>query len=359
MITTEFQKTARRHVKNLGGWYNAHAHIDRAHTMQKKYYEHADMDPWQLVNAPLKIKQHATGVLHEGLAYRPDELKKRITSTIKEMIHFGYRRIDSFVDTTADCIGTSALEIALEIKHKYRQDIDFRVGAYPIFGFRKDKQEYWDVFVKGAEMADFIGTLPERDALDKHIGYNEHIRKVIELANSLGNKEVHMHVDQTNDPEETGTETLIEAIRWLRPDPEGHAKKTPPTIWAVHALSVASYDEERFQKLKKGLIETNIGIRFCPCATLSNKQDRTIYVPMHNAITRVCDYILDGIPMLMGTDNIDDVFCPTGEVDMYPDLKTAAEALRFQCNPKTWAKVTTGSYLNAIDRKSVEDSINT
>lgn len=73
-------------------------------------------------------------------------------------------------------------------------------------------------------MADYIGTLPERDAIHGHIGFNEHFRRVIELAGRLG-KDIHMQVDQTNSPEDNGTETLIEAIRWLLPDKRGHACK--------------------------------------------------------------------------------------------------------------------------------------
>ncbi len=69
-----------------------------------------------------------------------------------------------------------------------------------------------------ARIADFIGTLPERDARPGHIGFNEHFRRIIEFANKMEYKEVHLHVDQSNHPEENGTETLIEAVRWLRPD---------------------------------------------------------------------------------------------------------------------------------------------
>ena len=64
----------------------------------------------------------------------------------------------------------------------------------------------------------------------------------------------------------------------------GHKERREPTVWAVHSFSIASYDEEHFKKVVEGLKETNIGVIVCPSATLSNKQNRNIMVPMHNSI---------------------------------------------------------------------------
>ena len=354
----EFEKALKNYVKQYGGWFNAHAHIDRSHTMKRKYYEHADMNPWQISNYPLVIKQHVTGDLHEGKAYTKEDLILRISGTLEEMINMGYKRIDSFIDTTADISELRALKVALELKEKYAGKIDFRVGAYPIFGFKDDKPERWETFEEGAKLADFIGTLPERDARQRHIGFKEHFRRVLELANKLDYKEVHMHVDQTNNPNEDGTETLIEAVRWLRPDRTGYWEKKDPTVWAVHALSVSSYNEERFRRLIEGFKETNIGIIVCPSATLANKQDRGIYVPMHNSITRVLDFVAESIPVRIGSDNIDDVYMPTGSADMYLEIRDAANALRFPSSPKTLAKIATGTRLNEIDKKHARDALN-
>ncbi len=47
-----FQEEVRNAVKNLGGWFNAYAHIDRAFVMESKYVEHADMDPWDIATYP-------------------------------------------------------------------------------------------------------------------------------------------------------------------------------------------------------------------------------------------------------------------------------------------------------------------
>ncbi|NOY10250.1 MAG: hypothetical protein GXP33_15560 [Spirochaetes bacterium] len=351
-----FETEVRRHVGKLGGWFNAHAHLDRAFIMEPKYVEHADMDPWDISTYPLEAKQHTTGALHEGLAYTKASLKSRIARALDESIKNGIRRIDTFIDTTADCIGLTALETAVELKKQYSKKIDLRVGAYPIFGFKNTGKDRWELFSRGAKLADFIGTLPERDMRTGHIGFTEHFRRIITLANSLDYKDVHMQIDQTNNPNENGTETLIEAVRWLRPDSTGHIQRKTPTIWAIHALSIASFSEERFRKIIDGLKETNIGIIVCPSATISNKQNRDIMVPMHNSITRVLDLLLEDIPVRIGTDNVEDFFLPTGSLDLYHEVRDAANALRFY-NFTTWAKIAAGSRLNEIDKIKIKNAV--
>ncbi len=351
-----FEEEVRNAVKNLGGWFNAHSHIDRAFVMESKYVEHADMDPWDIATYPLEAKQHTTGALHEGVAYTTESLRERISQALNESIKCSTRRIDSFIDATADCIGPRAVEVACELRDQYKDQIDFRVGAYPIFGFKDDQPQRWDVFVKTSQMADFIGTLPERDARANHIGFKEHFRRVINFANQLDYKEVHLHVDQTNHPNENGTETLIEAARWLRPDSTGRSERRTPTIWAVHALSIASYSEERFQRVVEGLRETNIGVIVCPSATISNKQNRNIMVPMHNSITRVLDLLLADIPVRIGTDNVQDFFLPAGSMDLYNEVAYAANILRFY-NFTTWAKIATGHRLNEVDKMKIRSAL--
>ena len=351
-----FEQELRNAVQKLGGWFNAHAHLDRAFVMESRFVEHADMDPWEIATYPLEAKQHTTGALHEGLAYTKASLQERISRGLDEAIAHGTQRIDSFIDATADCIGPSAVEAACELRQTYKDRIDFRVGAYPIFGFKDDQPRRWEVFAEAAKIADFIGTLPERDARPYHIGFKEHFRRVLEFANTLNYKEVQMHVDQSNRPDECGTETLIEAVRWLRPDRTGRAERRAPTVWAVHALSIASYDEERFQLVVEGLRETNIGVIVCPSATLSNKQNRKIMVPMHNSITRVLELLLADIPVRIGTDNVEDFFLPAGNMDLYNEIAYAANILRFY-NFTSWAKIATGNRLNEVDKMKIRSAL--
>src|SRR3972149_1790331 len=66
-----------------GGYLNAHAHLDRAGTLDNKYLEHCGTTPLSASSVPLRVKQTLTGELHKGPAYEaktPDSPVFRCTS---------------------------------------------------------------------------------------------------------------------------------------------------------------------------------------------------------------------------------------------------------------------------------------
>lgn len=353
MITAEFERTVREKVKERGGWFNAHAHLCRTGTMNKDFLNHAGMDPWDVATYELAVKQHTTGALHAGPAYNEDNLRQRIRCKLNEMIEFGHKRIDSFIDTTPD-IGLKAIHVAKELQQEYKQQIDIRIAAYPVFGFYKDKDEYWETFVEGAKIADFLGALPERDMRKGHIGIKESIRRMFKLANEL-RKPLHAHLDQSRRPDESLTELFLEAKRWLRPDHYGFENGNEPLDWVVHCLAPSAYPEERFCKLLDKFKETNTGLIACPIATAGNKQERDIMVPMFNSIPRILDFLLERIPVRLGTDNIDDFYIPEGDSDMFYQILLASVLLRCP-SPRLWGKVATATPLDEMDRKYIRES---
>ena len=63
---------------------------------------------------------------------------------------------------------------------------------------------------------------------------------------------IHFHTDQRNEPSESGTEQVIDAIREFGGPP---AEAGDPKLWVVHMVSPSTYDEERFNRLAEGLLE--------------------------------------------------------------------------------------------------------
>ncbi len=353
VMTTEFESIVRQKVKDKGGWFNAHAHLCRTATMNREYFKHAAMDPWDVATYELPIKQHTTGALHSSSAYQEESIKNRIQEKLEEMIQLGYRRVDSFIDVTPD-IGLRAMNIAKELKEEYKDRLEIKLGAYAVFGFYSDRKEYWETFVEGAKLADFMGTLPERDMRDGHIGLKESIRRTLILSKEL-KKPLHVHLDQTRRPDEALTELFLEAKRWLKPDPDGFDNNQEPTDWVVHCLAPTSYPEERFRNLLERFKETNTGLIACPMATAGNRQERDILVPMYNSIPRILDFLLDRIPVRLGTDNIDDFYIPEGDADMFSQILFASVLLRCP-SPRVWSKISTGSPLDEMDRKYIRET---
>ena len=156
-MKSEYYEFLEQAVKKYGGLFNAHLHLDRAGTLQRKYLKHMSMDPIEASSYSLKVKQNLTGDLHRGPAYEKEDLKKRMQQQLDIMIQAGTKRADSFIDVSSNNVGLTAIEKAIELNEKNKDKIDLIVGAYPIFGFKESESEREDLFEQAAERADYIG----------------------------------------------------------------------------------------------------------------------------------------------------------------------------------------------------------
>ncbi|MEM4336975.1 MAG: hypothetical protein QXG86_03150 [Candidatus Woesearchaeota archaeon] len=350
---TKWFKDFSDQVTKYGGYFNAHCHLDRAHTLNKEYLEHKGLDPIYASSAPLKVKQNLVGDLHKGIAYYKENLKCRMKRAIQQMQELNTSKVISFIDTTADNVKLSALEVALELKEEFKNKIELQIAAYPIFGFKESDKERLSIFEEAVKLSDIVGGLPERDEMPGHVGYDEHLKILFEIAQKY-NKPLHIHVDQANDPEEKGTETLIEAARFLLD--KNYYTQEEPFVWAIHSISPAAYEEERFIKVIDGLLKYNIGVICCPTAAISMRQNRHKKAPIHNSIARVLEMLEAGVKVRIGTDNIADIFVPSGTPDVGMEMWLLSNVLRFY-SPDILAKIATATPLNEMDREIVRNYI--
>lgn len=340
-------------VQKEGGFFNAHAHIDRADTLGDEYLRHINTTSLEASSLPLLAKQSLTGDLHRGMAYTEEDLRTRMTKVIKRQISYGVTGLASCIDVTPDIEpdGLTAFRVALELKLKFADQIKIELGPMPIFGFKEGSGRR-EVFESVASQADFLAALPEKDAFsdprnhDGKIGFRQHLKAVLELGCRFG-KEVHIHLDQANDPTEKGTETLIDGLKWI--DQPCISDHHGPTVWIIHMISPSAYEEERFGRLIDGLLELGLGVIVCPTAAISMRQLRPINAPIHNSIARILELCKRRIPVRIGTDNICDVFVPQSDGDMLSEIKMGGHAVRF-ASPHVWAKLAAGVPLNEVDR---------
>lgn len=356
MPSSEFYQRLEQAVKKYGGLVNAHLHLDRSGTLDSRYLSHVGMDPLQASAYSLRVKQNLTGDLHRGPAYDADDLRYRIGQRLEEMISVGTTTAYSFIDVSADRVGLTAFDVALQLKAERRGQIDFQVGAYPIFGFKDTEPQRWELFVEAATKADFLGTLPERDDKihhPRHIGYDEHVRRTLRLAQEL-HKPIHYHLDQANDPRENGMETVLEAVRWLgSPKIEG---VTGPTVWGVHVISPSAYDESRFERMLENIGRYAVGVISCPSAAISMRQLRPLQAPTHNSMARVIEMLERKIPVRLGSDNIADVFLPSTTASLYDEAFIFSNAARFY-NVDILAKLMCAAPLNDMDREVIRSHL--
>ena len=357
-ILSPWDKMFLEIVKRFGGFDNAHGHLCRADTITREHLTHIYKDPFEAATLPLRAKQNMVGNLHDGLSYTESNLRTRMSEVIERLISYGTTRFSTCIDATPDIgeNGQLALRIASELKEKYADKIVIELGPTPIFGF-KQGTDRWKVFEKAAENPNvgFLAALPEKDdprERDGKIGYREHLREVIALARSL-HKSVQIHIDQANDPNENGTEILIEGLKgWIdQPTIPGY---NGPTIWLIHVISPSCYSEKKFARLLDWLADLHIGVIVCPTAALSMRQLRPIISPTHNSMARVLEMSVRGIPVLLGSDNICDIFVPQSNGDMLTEVQVLSHAIRFP-TPHVLAKLAAGVRLNEVDVSAIED----
>lgn len=344
-------------VDRNGGFDNAHGHLCRADTLTPEYLAHIYTTPLEAASDSLAAKQNMTGNLHDGVAYGEKDLRDRMSRVIERLINYGTTRFSTCIDATPDIgeNGQLAMRVAAELKEKYADRITIEIGPTPIFGFKRGTKRL-EVFAEAAKSADFLAALPEKDDFtgdsdrDGKIGYREHLREVMALACEL-HKPVQIHLDQANDPREAGAETLIEGLRgWIRqPEIPGYQG---PTVWLIHMISPSAYDENRFGRLVDWLYDLNLGVIVCPTAALSMRQLRPLSAPTHNCIARVLELCKRKIPVLIGSDNICDLFVPLSDGDMLTEIKVLGHEVRFPI-PHVLAKLAAGVPLNEVDRATI------
>ena len=357
---SQYDKIVLEQSAAHGGFYNAHTHLDRAYTLPDIYLEHVGTTPLKASNLPLAVKQNLVGDLHKGPAYKPADLRKRMSMVLERQIAFGVKRIDTNIDATPDLPedGLLAINIALELKNKFKkQGLEMCIAPTPIFGF-KAKTKRWEVFEMAARKCDYLSLLPEKDDFAKNadpdgrVGFKHHVRMGLELACEL-HKEIQFHVDQMNVPFEEGAWRVLDVLEVEYQPDVGMAQ---PATWLIHMISPSAYDEMRFRKLVERLLEHNVGVIICPTAALTMRQLRSVEGPTHNSIARVAELIKAKVPLRIGTDNISDVFVPQGDGDMLTEIKVGDMAVRINL-PHIWAKLACGVPLNNVDIHDVGSAL--
>ncbi len=335
-----FYRQLETKVRTLGGYFNAHTHLDRAGTMDEKYWKAVGLRVEDKSSISLHEKHHLIHEVHAGPAYDVDDLHPRVAQHLEIMAGLGTRRVDTLADCTADRVKLTALETLLALKAEWADRIEVNVAAYTPLGFPTAESERWELFLEAAKRADFISALPESDDLNEYpdnIGFEEHSRRMLNLASEMG-KMIHVHTDQRNEPGEDGTERVMRVMR-----EEGHVKSKSgePWVWMVHMVSPSTYDEARFQKLVDAMLDLGVGLICCPSAAVGMRQLRLANTPTYNSIPRVLELVASGVPVRLGSDNISDMCSPSTTADLGDEVFTLSAAIRYY-NPELLAYLAAG-----------------
>ncbi|MBX4197780.1 amidohydrolase family protein [Candidatus Parcubacteria bacterium] len=288
-------------VKERGGLWNDHAHLDRAGTLSRQHFAlgHAKMThKWDLV------REVKLGYTHDGLV-------RRMSHFVDRMIAQGIHTCRTFIDADTT-VGFRVLQATLDVKRRYADRFRLEFGIQPLEGLTKPESR--EIYLRASEPADFMGALPSRD--NPHP--EEHLDFVMSYAREY-RKPVYAHVDQRNHPDERETEQLIDMT--LKHGLQGR-------VTAVHAISVAAKPKHIRDGIIRRMVNARLKVVVCPSAAISMEQLDNEVVPTHNSIVPVISLVEAGVPVSIGTDNIHDLFMPASSGDLRREIWMLAEATR-------------------------------
>jgi len=256
------------------------------------------------------VRPNVSGTLTEAIeivwekkkTYTNQDIVDRAGSIIKMALANGTTRMRTHADV--DTIGgLKPLLGLLEAREKYSTLMGIQIVAFPQEGIVQDPGciEIMEEAIKLG--ADLIGGMPanEKTPADSR----EHIKLAFNLAEKY-DKDIDMHVDETDDPFYRTLEML--AIETIKRGYQGR-------VTAGHTCALASYDDHYAEYLMEMVKQAQINMIANPVTNLM-LQGRGDTYPKRRGLTRVKELVNMGINVAFGQDCIKDTFYPFGKADL-------------------------------------------
>ena len=289
-----------KEVRKKGGYSCYHAHFDKAYLMTPNIFNDCQsslQEKWKMYR---KFKEN----------YTNEDLLNRMSKCVVSMIKQDVKYVRTFVDADS-IVGQKCINAAVQLKKMYCDKIKIDVAIQPLEGLEDTKSK--ENFLEACLKSDFIGGLPDRDSSPE-----KHLDLLFGLAKSL-NKPVDIHVGQNNTPQEKETELVLDKI-------EEHNLKQKVSL--VHCISLSCHKEKYIRAQARRMKDLNVDVIVCPSAAISMKQNRSFVTPTHNSIAPVDILLSENVNVKLGIDNIEDLFMPLVDGDMWFETRLLMEATR-------------------------------
>ena len=287
-------------VRQKGGFSPLHAHFDKSNIITPKLLFEAQQssmqDKWYLYRG---IKQN----------YTYKDIYERGVKSVYAMLGQDIKYVRTFADADT-IVGQKCVDAICELKDNFAHLIEIDIAIQPLEGVVSKQTQ--DVFIEACSKADYVGGLPSRDKDPA-----EHLRILFDIANKY-DLPVDVHVDQLNSPLEKETELLLDIM-----DECSFENK----VNAVHSISLACHDISYQKEIAERLYEQDIGVIICPSAALSMKPVN-YQAPIHNSIAPLKILKDHNVKVGLGIDNINDLFMPLVDADMWFECRLLMEATR-------------------------------
>ncbi len=296
----------------------AHCHLDKCHTVNRIAAVGGDL------HAAIKAQ------LQDKARWNAEDIRRRALRGLSEFEQAGCGAVRTHVDWDADQIFARQVPVGLGVLGELAAEWADRLllqrsVLMPVDVFANRQAAEWAVRQvareSGALLGVFVFNQPEKRAW---------LRVAFELAAEYS-LPLDFHVDEGLVDGLDGLVTIAELAL------ETHFELP---IVCGHACSLANLNGEHLQRVLDTLVAARIGIVSLPITNLY-LQDRQNGTPRQRGITRVRELSAAGVPVMIGSDNVCDAFCPIGAHDPMAALAIAALGAHLDPPYGRWLKAIT------------------
>jgi cytosine/adenosine deaminase-related metal-dependent hydrolase len=290
-----------RLVKSKGGFVCHHAHLDKAYLVT----------PYNLRLSQNSLQEKWNIYRELKFRYTENSLVSRMEMGIASLKEQGVTKCRTFIDADP-IVGLTPMKVAQKLKEKHaKEGFDLQLAVQPLEGVVQPEARR--IFTEACEIADVVGGLPDRDESP-----SLHMDIILSIAKEMS-KPVDVHVGQNNIPSEKESEMVADKVSEYGLEGE---------VNLVHAISLACQQKSDRERVISKIRDAGIGVIVCPSAALSMKQQSDLTAPIHNSIAPVMELIEGGVDVMLGVDNIADLFMPLVDGDLWFESRILMEAIR-------------------------------
>ncbi|MCY1039253.1 amidohydrolase family protein [Staphylococcus nepalensis] len=306
----------------LPPYVDAHLHLDYYFTGQDPQIKNTSGTLFEAIDLWNDYKKGTT----------KEEMKSRMRQAVNDVAGYGTQYIRAQTDCTDPNL--TGIKAALEVRDELKDNITIQVVAFPqngMYSFKEEGKTGRDLVEEALRLgADCVGGIPHNEWSPEE-GV-ESIKEIVSLAIKY-DKLIDVHCDETDDTQARFLEKLnAEAMK------QGYGQSTT----ASHTCSFGSADDAYAFRMM-GLFRQS-GLNFVSCPTenlyLQGRQDT---YPKRRGLTRVKEFVDNGINVAFGQDSIVDLWYPAGSGNLMNILDNglhATQLMREEDFPRNFDLIT-------------------
>ncbi|MEQ7789182.1 amidohydrolase family protein [Staphylococcus nepalensis] len=306
----------------LPPYVDAHLHLDYYFTGQDPQIKNTSGTLFEAIDLWNDYKKGTT----------KEEMKSRMRQAVNDVAGYGTQYIRAQTDCTDPNL--TGIKAALEVRDELKDNITIQVVAFPqngMYSFKEEGKTGRDLVEEALRLgADCVGGIPHNEWSPEE-GV-ESITEIVRLAIKY-DKLIDVHCDETDDTQARFLEKLnAEAMK------QGYGQSTT----ASHTCSFGSADDAYAFRMM-GLFRQS-GLNFVSCPTenlyLQGRQDT---YPKRRGLTRVKEFVDNGINIAFGQDSIVDLWYPAGSGNLMNILDNglhATQLMREEDFPRNFDLIT-------------------